>query len=140
MNESIIEGGIKIMGVEEVKIIELAKTIKSWSQVLRVSINHLDEDLSDDTVALHLEIDKGNFSRILKGQSNFPMDKLIKFCKIVGHDLPLHWLAYQAGYELRVIPKTLEEKLIEKDKIIEERDKKIAIFEEMFMKLGKGEK
>ena len=105
------EGEIKLMSADNLKIIELAKSIKTWSQVLRASINLLDDSLSDDSLALQLDIDRGNFSRILKGQSNFPFEKLIKFCRIVGHDLPLHWLAYQGGYELKVLPKTLEEEI-----------------------------
>lgn len=132
MNESAIDREVlKIMTVQNSKNIELAKTLTLWPHVLRHAVNQ-----PDDALALSLEIDKGNFSRILSGQANFPIEKLIKFCRLVDNDLPLHWLAYQAGYELRVIPKTLEEKIIEKDRLIEEQARKIQNYEECFSKLG----
>lgn len=134
MQKAHTDGEFKLMSADNLKIIELAKTIKSWSQVLRASINLLDDTLSDDSVALQIDIDRGNFSRILKGQSNFPFEKLIKFCRIIGHDLPLHWLAHQGGYELRVLPKTLEEQLEKERAEKEEALKRIAILEDLLVK------
>lgn len=118
---------IKVMSVDDPKIIELSRSIKSWAQVLRTAMRL--GDVTDNSMQIQLGIDKGNFSRILSGQANFPVDKLVLFCEIVGNDLPIHWIAYQRGYELRVIPKLLEQQIEQKNKAIKEREERIAYLE-----------
>ena len=108
---------VKIMSTESQNIIQLAKSIKTVSQALKTAM--MLGDVTAETMHILIEIDKGNFSRILSGQSNLPIEKIAKFCEIVGNDLLIHWIAYQQGFELRVFPKTLEQKILEKDKKIE---------------------
>lgn len=128
--------GLKIMSVDDSRIIELARSIKSWTQVLRTAMRL--GDVTDNSMQIQLGIDKGNFSRILSGQANFPVEKLSLFCEIVGNDLVLHWLAYQRGYELRFIPKLLEEQL-EKERAEKEKAlKRIAILEDLLLKKNKN--
>mgnify|MGYP000906926155 CR=1 FL=1 len=119
--------GLKIMSVDDSRIIELARSIKSWPQVLRTAMRL--GDVTDNSMQIQLGIDKGNFSRIMSGQANFPIDKLSLFCEIVGNDLVLHWLVYQRGYELRVIPKLLEEQIHQKNEAIKEKEEHIAYLE-----------
>lgn len=123
---------LKMMSVNDAKIIELARSIKSWSQILRTAMRL--GDVTDNSMQIQLGIDKGNFSRIVSGQANFPVDKLVLFCEIVGNDLPIHWIAYQRGYELRFIPKILEEQLEKERAAKEEALKKIAILEDLLMR------
>lgn len=132
------EEKLKIMSIEDMKLQELAMSLKTWNQVLIFSIRH--SGLTQDAVRIGMKYDKGTFSRIMSGDAHLPPDRLDEFNDIVGHKLTLIWLCLREGYEARVLPKTLEETIEEQKKIIEERDRKIAIFEEMFMKLGKGEK
>ena|ERR1700676_936983 len=121
MRETIESETLKIMSAESMKIIELSRTIKTWAQALRTSINI--SGLSDDQVRLELDIDKGNFSRMLSGQVNFPIDRLNELCRTLGHSLPLYWIGYQGGFDLVVLPKTLEKELekerAEKEKALE---------------------
>lgn len=108
---------VKIMSTESQNIIQLAKSIKTVSQALKTAM--MLGDVTAETMHILIEIDKGNFSRILSGQSNLPIEKIAKFCEIVGNDLLIHWIAYQQGFELRVIPKTLEAKIAEQEKEID---------------------
>lgn len=133
----ILKEAVKIMSSDNVKIIELAHTLKAWPQVLRHSIRLA--EMTDDEVSVQLEIDRGTFSRILKGEANFPLHKLKLFCEIVGHDLPLQWLAYQNGYELRVIPKTLEEKVEAQAKEIEALKEKLSYAESLLCRVPSSE-
>ena len=130
--------GANIMSVQNFKLLELAQSIKSWDEALTVSIRIV--KINHETVRLQMGYDKGTFSRILSGDANLPPDRIKEFCEIVGHDLPLYWLAHQSGYELRVLPKTLEETIEEQKKIIEEKDKKLFALEEMFKKLVNANK
>lgn len=125
---------LKMMTVDDAEIIELARSIKNWPQVLRTAMRL--GDVTDNSMQIQLKIDKGNFSRILSGQANFPIEKLVLFCEIVGNDLALHWLAYQRGYELRFIPKLLEEQLEKERAEKEEALKRIAILEDLLLRGG----
>lgn len=58
-----------------------------------------------------LGIDKAHWSRIMNEQAHIPMDKLVHFMQFCGNQVLLHWLAYHLGYEVRIMSKTLEDKL-----------------------------
>jgi hypothetical protein len=128
------EENLKIMSIEDMKFQELALSLKTWNQVLLFAIRHA--GLTQDSVRLGMKYDKGTFSRILSGDAHMPPDRLNEFNEIVGHKLTLVWLCLREGYEVRVLPKTLEEKLIEKERVIEEQARKIQNYEECFAKLG----
>jgi hypothetical protein len=136
MREIIESETLKIMSAENLKIIELSRTIKTWAQALRTSINI--SGLSDDQVRLELDIDKGNFSRMLSGQANFPIDRLNALCRTLGHSLPLYWIGYQGGFDLIILPKTLEKELekerLEKEKALE----RVAYLEELLLRQNGG--
>jgi len=46
-------------------------------------------------VAIACGIDKGHFSRMLDGDAHFPLNKLRKFCDVVGNTILPEWIAYQ---------------------------------------------
>lgn len=129
---------LKIMSIEDLKLQEIATSLKSWSQVLLFSIRH--SGLTQDAVRLSMKYDKGTFSRILSGDAHMPPDRLNEFNEIVGHKLTLVWLCLREGYEIRVIPKTLEEQL-EKERAEKENAlKKVAYLESLLLRADEGVK
>lgn len=79
--------------------------------------------LDDKEIYLPLAIDSGTFSRIKKGEANFPLDKLHEFCKTVGNRIFADWIAYQVGSVL-VLIKT------EAERRAEEAEARAALAEE----------
>lgn len=97
------------MSAEKENMIELAKTIKTFNEAFRAAIRLWGG--TEKQIWLELGIDKGHWHRCLSGSAHFPNQFIPNFCEIVGNNLVLQWLAYQCGYELRIIPKTLEDQL-----------------------------
>ena len=75
--------------------------------------------LSDKSIYIDLEIDKGHWSKIMNGTASIPWMKLEKLMDICGNDIPLQWLAWRRGKGLH----TLES---EQQRIIREKDEAIA--------------
>lgn len=100
------------------EMIEKIAEMKTFMQAIRSCI--FQSGLTDKYVYMELGIDGSHWSKMMQGLSNFPLDKLLSLMKLCGNYSPLHWLAYEAGFELRTIPKALEEQLIEKEKRIQE--------------------
>ena len=80
--------------------------------------------LEDKEVYLALEIDAGHWSRIMKGDAHFPVNKLNDLMDMCGNEAPLMWLANSRGYGL-VILKTESERRAEAAEraLAEERSK-----------------
>lgn len=80
--------------------------------------------LEDKELYMPLEIDAGTWSRIKKGEANFPMGKLQVFCKLVGNRIYPEWIAYQVGCGLLTL-KTEAERRAEaaEQALIHEREK-----------------
>ena len=55
----------------------------------------------DKAVALDLDIDAGQWSRIKGGTAHFPHNKLNALCDALGNEVPLLWWAGSRGYELK---------------------------------------
>lgn len=70
-------------------------------------------------IYMALEIDKGSFSRMKRAEATLPADSVQKFCRIVGNNIYLEWLAYQVGCTLVMIETEAERR----KKIAEERAK-----------------
>lgn len=84
---------------------EIINEIKTPDEALRFSIRQ--SGLTDKHIYLELGIDSGQWSRITKGYSQFPLEKLRHFTRICGNDIFLRWLAKDCGFNLR--PINLEE-------------------------------
>lgn len=54
---------------------------------------------SDKQVYMPLDIDAGHWSRILRGEAHFPVDKLPALMDLCGNEAPLLWLLHARGYE-----------------------------------------
>lgn len=55
--------------------------------------------------------DKSEWSRIIGGQHNFPLEKIGLFMDLCRNEVPLIWLARRRGYELRPLESKLEREL-----------------------------
>jgi hypothetical protein len=72
--------------------------------------------LDDKEIYLPLTIDSGAFSRIKKGEANFPLDKLHAFCDVVGNQIFADWIAFQLGCQLVMIQSEAERRAAEAEK------------------------
>lgn len=64
-------------------------------------------------VYAELEIDAGHWSRILRGEAHFPVNKLHALMDLCGNEAPLQWLVHDRGYDidsLRVRENELEQR------------------------------
>lgn len=82
--------------------------------------------LEDKEVYLSLGIDAGHWSRIMKGDAHFPVNKLIDLMDLCGNEAPLTWLSNQRGYGL-VLLKTEADRRIEdlENQLNRERERRI---------------
>lgn len=80
--------------------------------------------LEDKEVYLSLDIDAGHWTRIMKGDAHFPVNKLNTLMDLCGNEAPLMWLANYRGYGL-VVLKTEAERRAEcaERALVEERAK-----------------
>ena len=102
----------KVMSAEKPNIIELIKNLNTFPEAVALAIRLAKPRIKKQKqIYLELGIEKGKWSRILSGSSDFPNDLIPHFCDIVGNDIVIHYLAYQRGYELRIIPKVLEDEI-----------------------------
>jgi hypothetical protein len=56
--------------------------------------------LEEKEIYLSLEIDAGHWTRIMKGDAHFPVNKLNTLMNLCGNEVPLQWLANSRGYAL----------------------------------------
>lgn len=79
--------------------------------------------LEDKEVYLSLGIDAGHWSRIMKGDAHFPVNKLGDLMDLCGNEAPLIWLAQSRGKGLVLLKSEAERR-------IEELETKLAKTEE----------
>jgi hypothetical protein len=56
--------------------------------------------LEEKEVYMSLEIDAGHWTRIMKGDAHFPVNKLNALMDLCGNEVPLQWLSNSRGYAL----------------------------------------
>lgn len=56
--------------------------------------------LEDKEVYLSLDIDPGHWSRIMKGDAHFPVNKLSLLMDLCGNEAPLIWMVHHRGYDV----------------------------------------
>lgn len=59
-------------------------------------------------IAMDLEIDQGQWSRIWSNGAHFPTEKLTQFMDLCNNEIPLRWLALKRGYGLYRLKTVLE--------------------------------
>lgn len=55
---------------------------------------------TDETVAERLHIDKGHWSRIMRGRAHFPSRKQRALMELCGNYAPVQYLAWACGFDL----------------------------------------
>jgi hypothetical protein len=69
--------------------------------------------LEDKEIYLTLGIDAGHWSRIMKGDAHFPVDKLDELMTLCGNEAPLQWLSNKRGYQLVMLKSAAERRIEE---------------------------
>lgn len=64
--------------------------------------------LEEKEVYISLGIDAGHWTRIMKGDAHFPVNKLNDLCDLCGNEAPLQWWANSRGYGLVVLKSEAE--------------------------------
>lgn len=86
---------------------------------------------SDKAVYMELGIDKGHWTRIMKGEAHFPQEKYEALMDLCGNEVPLIWLADRRGYELNPLQSKLEKELAEERAEREALETKLETFKEI---------
>jgi hypothetical protein len=123
---------LKLITTETVAMTELISAIPSFTEALKVSMRKSGK--TEKQFYCELEIDAAQWSRIMSSQAHFPQNKLVKFCEISENDIVLEWFAYNRGYEIRVIPKTLEDQLEKERSEKEEAINRVKYLEELLLR------
>jgi len=79
------------------------------TQALKLCFEH--PGLDDKQAASLMDLDPGQFSRIMGATGHFPTNRYVEFMERMGNDAPLIWLANRRGYELRRIQTDVEQQL-----------------------------
>lgn len=64
--------------------------------------------VNDQQVCQELGIDPAQWSRIWSGQAHFPPEKIPAYMDLCGNIVPLRWLAWKYGYELKPLQSQVE--------------------------------
>lgn len=90
--------------------------------VLCVQLSGLD----DKEVYLTLSIDAGHWSRIMKGDAHFPVDKIDELMSICGNEAPLQWMAMKRGYSLVMLKSAAERRIEELERaLVKETERRL---------------
>lgn len=87
--------------------------------------------LDDKEIYLSCGIDAGHFSRIKKGEAEFPADKLSKFCDTAKNTIYPEWIAYQVGCTLMLIKSEAERRAEAAEARAEAAERKLAYASEL---------
>ena len=84
----------------------------------------------DKELYRELDIDAGHWSRILRGEAHFPVDKLGDLMDLCGNEAPLIWLVHYRGYDpglLRKYETELEKQLREQRERADRAESELAV-------------
>lgn len=87
--------------------------------------------LEDKEVYLALEIDAGHWSRIMKGDAHFPVNKLNDLMDMCGNEAPLMWLANSRGYGLVILKTEAERRAEAAERALEEERSKVRLLTDL---------
>lgn len=82
--------------------------------------------LEDKEVYLSLGIDAGHWTRIMKGDAHFPVNKLGDLMDLCGNEAPMIWIVHSRGYDMS----SLRKRETETEKLLRQAQERIARLEE----------
>jgi hypothetical protein len=93
--------------------------------------------LEEKEVYLALGIDAGHWTRIMKGDAHFPINKLNDLMNLCGNESPLIWLTHSRGYGLVMLKSEAERRAEALEKqLAEERLKNRVLVEALHGKVA----
>lgn len=93
--------------------------------------------LDDKEVYLTLGIDAGHWSRIVKGDAHFPINKLGQLMDVCGNDAPLMWLANARGYGLVILQTEAERRAEAAEQALAVEREKVRLLTELMQGRGR---
>jgi hypothetical protein len=81
--------------------------------------------LEDKEVYLTLGIDAGHWSRIMKGDAHFPVNKLSDLMDMCGNEAPLMWWSHSRGYGLVLLQSEAERRADAAEERAKEMEKQL---------------
>lgn len=90
--------------------------------------------LDDKEIYLTLGIDAGHWSRMIKGNANFPLEHLPELMRMCGNEAPLLYLVKEMGYDIHSL-RPLETETERKLRVAEERIAKLEAERAIEMRL-----
>lgn len=66
---------------------------------------------SDKQICMHLKIDAGHWSNVMRGNGHFPPEKLNALMDFCGNEIPLTWLAWSRGKGLVMLESEAERQM-----------------------------
>jgi len=96
--------------------VPMALVIKQASLAGAIALCVQVSGLDEKEVYLSLGIDAGHWTRIMKGDAHFPVNKLNDLCDLCCNEVPLIWWANSRGYGLKPLEDEMHRRLrIEKE-------------------------
>ena len=80
---------------------EVIQAQRTFSAALSLAVNV--SGLEEKEVYIPLKIDASHWTRIMKGDAHFPVDKLNDLCDLLGNEVPLIWWAHSRGKGLHLL-------------------------------------
>lgn len=90
----------------------------------------------DKTLQAELEVDKAQFSRWQGGTEGIVWPKFVRLMDLCGNDVPLLWMLYQRGYDIKSLRKR-ESELERENRELRERLERFEQAREIEMSLLK---
>lgn len=109
--------------------IELIRAKKTAAAAFTLAVDT--SGLDDKEVYLALGIDAGYFSNIKKGKATLQADLTADFCRVVGNQIYVEWMAYQVGCQLVLIQTEAERRAALAEARALEAERKIAFMTEL---------
>lgn len=106
--------------------VPLSLVLKQSSLCGAVSLCVQVSGLDDKEVYLSLGIDAGHWTRIMKGDAHFPLNKLNELMNLCGNEAPLTWLANSRGYGLTLLKSEAERRAEDAERRAKDAEDKLS--------------
>ena len=112
--------------------LEVIQAQRTFSAAMSLAVNV--SGLEEKEIYIPLKIDAGHWTRIMKGDAHFPVDKLNEFCDLVGNEIPLIWWAHSRGKGVHLLKTEAERQLLAE----QERSKELELENRVLLKALHG--
>lgn len=92
--------------------------------------------LDDNEIALALELDPAQWSRIRSGKAHMPPDKIELLMDLCCNEAPLLWLARSRGYGLVLLKSEAERQRDEAEERARQAEQKVEMLRDLLLRRG----